>query len=329
VITARDVVAARRRIAPFLAPTPLRRSEWLSRLAGGHVYLKLESVQPTNAFKIRGAYNAGLQILERARRAGTEPPEIVTASAGNHGRAMALVSERLGLRTTVFTPRSAPETKKTAIRQHGVHLNDESPDYDGAERAAKQLAAERGAEYVSPYNHPDVIAGAGTTALEILAALPALNALVVPVGGGGLASGMGLMMKAAASRSRVICAEAAASTPFAVSLQAGAITRINAGVSLADGLTGNLEPGAITFDLVRQYVDQLVSVTEDEIVDALRGLIAEEHLVTEGAGAVAAAALIRKAVTRPGETVVVVITGANIDCSLLADLLRARNGESE
>lgn len=328
-ITARDVLAARRRIAPFLAPTPLRRSEWLSRLVGARVYLKLESVQPTNAFKIRGAFNASLRIVERARRECTAPPEIVAASAGNHGRAMGLVSELLGLRTTVFTPRTAPDTKKSAIRQHGVHLNDGAPDYDSAERAARQYAAERGAEYVSPYNHPDVITGAGTTALEILDVLPDLDALVVPIGGGGLASGMGVVMKAAAPQSRVIGVETAASTPFAMSLQAGAITRIDVGVSLADGLTGNLERGAITFDLVRQYVDHLVSVTEDEIARALRGLVAEEHLIAEGAGAAAPAAVLTKAVARPGETVVVVVTGANIDYGLLADLLRTRNGESE
>jgi threonine dehydratase len=291
--------------------------------------LKLESVQPTNSFKIRGAFNAALRVMEDARRKGIAPPALVTASAGNHGRAMALVSQRLGLATTVFTPRSAPETKKAAIRQHGADLRDEEPDYDAAERAAKRCAADRGALYISPYNHPDVIAGAGTTALEVLDVLPSFDVLVVPIGGGGLASGLGIVARAAATGARVIGVEAAASTPFAVSLRAGAITRIDPRTSLADGLTGNLEPGAITFDLVRQVVDEIVSVEEDDISGAVRALAAEEHLIAEGAGAVATAALLASPIARPGDTVVSIVTGANIDHSRLTDVLRSAGGKSE
>jgi threonine dehydratase len=323
-ITACDVVAARRRISPHLPATPLRRSEWLSQHVGGAVHLKLESVHPTNSFKIRGAFNTVLRINDDARRRGNARPHIVTASAGNHGRAMALVSERLGIRTTVFTPQTAPETKKAAIRRHGVELRDEAPDYDSAERAAQQYAADQAALFISPYNHSDVIAGAGTAALEVLDVLPSFDVLVVPLGGGGLASGLGTVFKAAAPRARIIGVEAAASTPFAASLREGAITRINPGPSLADGLTGNLEAGTITFDMVRQLIDDIVSVDENEIADAVWRLAAEEHLIAEGAGAVATAAILTKRVAKPGESVVVMLTGSNIDAAKLAEILTAQ-----
>lgn len=319
-IGALDVVAARRRLAPYLQPTPLRHSTWLSTATGANVFLKLESVQITNSFKIRGAFHAVLRVLEEVGGRARAAPLIVTASAGNHGRALALASERLGLRTVVFVPATAPDTKKSAIRQHGVELH-ETRDYDAAERAAREYAEAEDALYVSPYNHPDVIAGAGTAALEILDALPSFDVLVAPLGGGGLASGLGVALKAAAQSARIIGVETAASTPFAVSRRAGRITEIQPHTSLADGLTGNLEAGAITFDLVERVVDELTSVDEEQIADAIRGLAAEEHLVAEGAGAVATAAVLRPGVVKTGQTAVVMVTGSNIDVAQLATIL--------
>lgn len=320
-ISAIDIVAARQRLRPHLPPAPLRHSQWLSAATGAHVYLKLECVQLTNSFKIRGAFNAALRVVEEARARNRLLPRIVTASAGNHGRALALASERLGLETVVFTPATAPRTKKAAIRQHGVELR-ETADYDDAERAARAFAAETGALYISPYNHRDVITGAGTIALEILDVLPRLDTLVVPIGGGGLASGIAIAIKAAAPRVRIVGVEAAASTPFAVGRQAGRLTVIEPRDSLADGLTGNLEPGSITFDIVQQLVDNLVAMDESEIASAVRGLAAEEHLIAEGAGAVATAAAIARDVVRVDETAVLVVSGGNIDVAKLATLLR-------
>lgn len=327
-MTPLDIVSARRRIAPHLTATPLRHSQWLSRRLGAAVHLKLESVHLTNSFKIRGAFNAALRMIEEARACRSEVAQIVTVSAGNHGRAMALVSERLGLRTTVFTPRTAPATKKAAIRDHGVRLRDEEADYDAAERVAHRVAVEQGARFISPYNDVDVIAGAGTAALEILDVLPSFDVLVVPLGGGGLASGLGTVIKAAAPRVRIVGVEAAASTPFAASRHAGVITEIHPKPSLADGLTGNLEPGAITFDIVQRVVDDFVSIDEDEIAEAISALAANEHLIAEGAGAVATAALLRKNLVKPGETAVVMVTGANIDEERFVKTLRTSGGEA-
>ena len=308
-----DIYAARRRLAPFLRPTPLLQSDWLSAITRGEVHLKVESLQPTHAFKIRGALNALLKIADVAQADRRDTPIIVTASAGNHGRAVAMAAAQLGFRAVVFTPASAPETKKAAIRRHGAQLRDDPPDYDAAERAARAYAASEDALYVSPYNHVDVIAGAGTAALEIIEALPSLDAVVIPIGGGGLASGMAIALKAAAPRVTVIGVEVKASTAFATSLARGTITEINPLISLADGLTGNLEPGSITFDFVRRYVDRLVSVSEAAVEQAIRGLATEEHLIAEGAGAAATAAVLARLAVDDGQRAVVMLTGGNID----------------
>jgi threonine dehydratase len=279
--------------------------------------LKLESVQLTHSFKIRGALNAALRLIERGER-----PLLVTASAGNHGRALALAARRLGLKAVVFTPASAPLAKKHAIRQTGATLRDEAHDYDTAEQLARAHAREHDALYLSPYNHPDVIAGAGTIALEILDTLPDLDVIVVPLGGGGLASGVALAIKAAAPRASIVGVEVDASTPFATGFARGAITEIAVKPSLADGLVGNLEAGSITFDLVRRYVDRLVCVSEDSVRSAMRGLAEEEHLISEGAGATATAAVLNGAVVRPGQRAVVLVTGANVDLPLLIAQIR-------
>jgi threonine dehydratase len=234
---------------------------------------------------------------------------------------MALAAGILGFRAIVYTPAAAPETKKDAIRALGAVLRDEPPDYDAAELAARQHAEREGAPYISPYNHPDVIAGAGTIALEILESLPALDVLVVPIGGGGLASGLASAHKTAAPHVRIVGVEAEASTPFATGVSKGGITHIDVQPSLADGLTGNLEPGAMTFDIVRRGVDRLVSVSEQELRDAVRGLAGEEHLVAEGAGAAATAAVLAGKTVQPGERAVVMLTGGNIDLAKFAGIV--------
>jgi threonine dehydratase len=313
-ITLSDILSAQRTLRHLLPVSPVRESTWLSQKTGGRVLLKLESVQPTNAFKIRGAFNA----VARVAKLGVT---VVTASAGNHGRAIALAGERFGVRTVVFTPKSAPAAKKQAIVHHGAELHDDFEDYDAAERAARDYASREGATFISPYNHRDVIAAAGTIGVEIVDQVPDTNVVVVPIGGGGLASGVGVAVKQAAPRTRVIGVEVDASRPFATGLERGAITPIQVNPSLADGLIGNLEPGSITFDYVRRYVDRLVSVSEEALRNAARGLIEEEHLVAEGAGAAATAAVLSCHVIDPGECAVVLVTGANIDLARLREVI--------
>lgn len=315
-VTLRDVYSARRRLRSRISPTPLRPSAWLSAATGATVSLKLESLQQTNSFKIRGALNAALRLAEQG-----DHPTIVTASAGNHGRAVAFAAERLGLPAVVFTPVTAPATKKDAIRRHGATLLDDAPDYDAAERMAREHAAQTGGVYLSPYNHADVIAGAGTIALEILEATPQVEVVVTPLGGGGLASGIAVALKTSAPHVTLVGVEVDASRPFATGVERGAITTIDVGASLADGLVGNLEPGSMTFDLVRHFVDRLVSVSEDDLRNAIHGLAGEEHLIAEGAGAAATAAVLSHRVARPGQRVVSLVTGSNIDLSLFAHIV--------
>lgn len=323
-LTALDVFDAKRRLAPYLQPTPFLPSSWLSSITDGNVFLKIESLNLTRSFKVRGAMNAALKMMEgegfspRLEDGAESPslqtlPTLVTASAGNHGRALALAAERLGLSCVVFTPSTAPETKQNAIRRHGAVLHADCDDYDIAEQRARAFADADGGVFISPYNHPDVIAGAGTVGLEVLESLPDFDCIVIPLGGGGLASGVGLAVKAGAPGARVVGVEVEASSPFTASLAAGHITQIAPRVSLADGLTGNLEAGSMTFPLVRQVVDSVAIVSEDDLARAMRGLATEEQLIVEGAGAAATAAVMAGKASTPGQRVVVLITGGNVD----------------
>jgi threonine dehydratase len=308
--TVTDVYEARRRLGSRIPRTPLLQSSWLSSIADGNVYLKIESLNLTGSFKIRGALNAVLRLSEGV---DAEPATIVAASAGNHGRALALAAEELGVPCVIFTPKNAPETKTTAIRRHGATLHSDCEDYDAAERQAREFAEAEDAIYVSAYNHPDVIAGAGTIGIEIVEAMPSFDVVVVPLGGGGLASGVGLAIKAAAPQATIVGVEVEASSPFTLSLEAGRITAITPRPSLADGLVGNLERGSITFPLVKQVVDYVVTISEDDLSRAMKGLATEERLIVEGAGAAAVAAIMAGKASAPGQRVIALVTGGNVD----------------
>jgi threonine dehydratase len=316
-LTLVDVLKARRRIAPFVRRTPLVESAWLSAIAGADVSLKLESLQRSNSFKLRGAFNAVIAGLERGR-ASIE--RLVTASAGNHGRALAAAAEAFGLPLTVFTPADAPRTKLQAIARHGADLRAVGRDYDEAEQLAKTFARTSGGTFVSPYNDRDVVAGAATVALEIFEDDPGIDALVVPIGGGGLISGMAAVAKALGACT-VVGVEVEASCAFQTSVRAGRLVEIVPGPTLADGLGGNPDPDTITFEPIQELVDCLVTVSERDLADAVAGLVAAEHLVAEGAGAAATAAVVGGRVALDGRRAAVVVSGSNIDFERLAEVL--------
>jgi threonine dehydratase len=313
-----DVLLARRRIAPYVRRTPLVRSAWLSELAGASVSLKPESLQRSNAFKARGAFNA---VIARLERPGGPPAQLVTASAGNHGRGLATAAKTFNLPLVVFTPADAPKSKLDAIRRDGADLRPDGRDYDEAERMAKAFAAQTGAEFISPYSDPDVIAGAATVALEMFEDEPDLDTLVVPIGGGGLISGMATVAKAINPRCDVIGVELQVSNAFQQSVAAGRLVEIVAGASLADGLGGNPDPDTITFALIQRLVDRIVTVSEEDLAAAVTGLVEAEHLIAEGAGAAATAALVGKRIDVRGRHAGIVISGGNIDRARLAALL--------
>jgi threonine dehydratase len=240
----------------------------------------------------------------------------VTASAGNHGRGLAASASKVGLPLTVYVPASAPKVKLDAMRALGARL-ELCADYDEAERKAQRHQAP-GVVYVSPYAHPYVIEGAGTVAIEILAQDPQIEVIVCPVGGGGLASGIAI---AAAGRADTWGVETEASCPFTRSLAAGRIVTIDVQPSLADGLTGNLDPETITFDLVRQHVAGIATVAEAQIESAVGQLAASERLIAEGAAAVGVAGVANGRVPLAGRRTAVVLTGANIDPDKLRQLI--------
>jgi threonine dehydratase len=310
------VFLAMARIAPHVRRTPLERSAALSAECGREVYLKLECLQRTSSFKLRGALNRLLTLPERTRERG-----IVTCSAGNHGLGVAEAAQLTGVAATVVVSEHASPAKVAGLRRTGVELIEHGADYDAAEAFAHELAARRGLTFVSPYNDPAVIAGAGTVALEILLDLPEAGLLVVPVGGGGLASGVGLVAKAIDPAVRVVGAQPAASTAMHAALAAGRLAPVAEEPTLADGLAGNVEPGSITFPLIQQYLDDLILVDEAAIAAAMRAFLDRHHLVVEGAGAVGLAALQRGLLSPADGPTVLIVSGGNVATSVLAEVL--------
>ena len=289
----------------------------MSAGTGGEVLLKLETLQPTFSFKIRGAFNAVLALTEKH---GRQSPPLVTASAGNHGQALAFAARAEGIPLTVFLPATAPRTKTEAIRQMGAELVP-CADYDEAESRAKAHASSGRALFVSPYSHPDVIAGAGTIGLELLEQESDLDAIVVPVGGGGLAGGVAIAAKASQRPIEVVGVEVQASTPFRQSLAAGRIVTVDVQPTLADGLAGNLDPETTTFDLIRRLVDRMAVVSEPQLQQAIAGLLRHERVIAEGAGATGVAGVLGSALETRGRRIAVVVSGANIDIDKLMSLI--------
>jgi threonine dehydratase len=281
------------------------------------VRLKLETLQPTSSYKVRGAFNTVLRMVEEH---GGTPPLLVTASAGNHGRALAWAVRVGGMKLTVYVPQHAPRTKLEAIAASGAVLVP-CGDYDEAERRAKEHAAREGALFISPYNHPDVIAGAGTIGLEILDDWPDVDVIVVPIGGGGLISGIALAARGVSKNTQVAGVEVEASCPFTRGLEADRIVEIDVQPTLADGLAGNLDPDTITFDIVRREVSQIAVVSEAQLREAIAGIVANERLVTEGAGAVGVAAVMAGKLDVRGKRVAIVLSGANIDQDTLSTIV--------
>ena len=307
----REVYAARRRIRGLVRETPLEPSPFLSGLCGGEVWLKLENLQLTGSFKIRGALNKLLQLSGEERRRG-----VVAASSGNHAQGVGYAARRLGVDATIVVPLHTPEVKLDAIRRYGVNLIVHGEEYMDAERLARRIEREEGKTFVSGYNDLDVIAGQGTLGLEMVEEKPELDVVLVPVGGGGLISGVGCVFKAALD-AEVLGVQSVASPVMAESVRQGRIVDINLKESVAEGLHGGIEEDSVTFDLCRSLVDDFILVREESIVEAIRLLLTRQRQVVEGAGAVGAAAIMENPERFRGRRVGVVVSGGNLDPGLL------------
>jgi threonine dehydratase len=308
-------LAAEARIRPYVVETPLRRSDSLSDACRADVFLKLENLQRTGSFKARGAFNKLLSLDERARARG-----VVAASTGNHGLAMAYAMKQLGVDGVVFVPEGAAETKVANIRRYGVDVRIHGKEGGATERHARAFAAEHGKVYVSPYNDWDVVAGQATVGVEIARQSPGVDVLVASVGGGGLIGGVAGFLKTTAGGLRTIGASPRNSKTMMESVHAGRILETEHKPTLSDATAGGIDHDTITFDLCARVVDEFVDVDEESIRAAMRTMIEREHLLVEGSGGVAVAAL-DAADGLEGKTVVVVVCGANVDPAKLKEVL--------
>jgi threonine dehydratase len=301
------IAAAADRITPWIRRTPLDPSPCFSELTGADVHLKLENLQHTGSFKLRGAFNRLLTLTPAERRAG-----VVAASSGNHGAALAFAMQRLGMRGVVFVPEGTAAPKVDAIRRAGADLRFFGRDAVESENHARAFAREHGRVYVSPYNDPEVIAGQGTCGVEIGDDLPDVDAVFVAVGGGGLISGIAAWLKSRNPGVRIVSCQPKASPVMTRSIEAGQLLDLPSEPTLSDGTAGGIEHGAITFELVRELVDEYLTVSEGEIVQAMRAFIDGHHMLLEGGAGVALAGLCAAGDRWAGRRVAVVICGGNI-----------------
>jgi threonine dehydratase len=315
-VTLPDVQAALGRIRDRIYVSPCARSETLSRLSGTSAHLKLENLQMTGSYKERGALEKLLTLGEAERARG-----LIAASAGNHAQGVAYHAGRLGVKATIVMPETTPIMKVANTRAHGARIVLHGSSYDEAHAEARRLEQAEGLTFVHPFDDPAVIAGQGTVGLEILEQVPDADAIVVPVGGGGLVSGVAVAAKALRPGIRVVGVETEVLPSMLAALEAGGPVTLEPATTVADGIAVK-RAGDLTFEHVRRWVDEIVTVSEEEIASAILYLLEREKTVAEGAGAVAVAALMNHRIRElAGKQVVAIVSGGNIDVNLVARII--------
>ena len=300
-----DVEHAAVELQKHLRPTPLQLSRAFSDAAGCEVFLKLESVQPIRSFKLRGALTKLSRLSAEKRAAG-----VITASAGNHGMGVAYAAAEFGVPATVYVPDNANPFKVAAVKRLGATVVHAGRSYSEAFDAAVAEQARSGATLVHAYDDWDVVAGQGTVGLEILADLPELDAVLVPIGGGGLIAGVSLYVKSKRPSARIVGVEPDGADAMKRSLDAGRVVTLDRVDTIADGLAASA-PGELTFSLAQRFVDEVMTVFDGEMLHAMKLLFEWEHLLAEPAGAAATAALLKRGGFARGEKVAVLVSGAN------------------
>jgi threonine dehydratase len=298
-----EIEAARARLDGVARVTPVYGSETLSQLAGGKVFLKAENLQRTGSFKIRGAYNRISTLSPEERTAG-----VVAASAGNHGQAVAWAAREVGANARIFMPQDAPMAKVEATRHYGANIELTAAALEGCIDAASAYVAETGATFVHPFEDPLVIAGQGTIGLELADQLAGVETVLIPVGGGGLASGIALALRAIKPDVRIVGVQAEGTLPG------------GSGFTIADGIAVK-KPGELTMSILDEVLDDIGSVSDEQITEAIVLLLERTKLVVEGGGAVGVAALLSGKLESPG-VVVPLLSGGNIDATLLISVMR-------
>ncbi len=312
----KEVLDAEKRIREHIRETPLDPSPYLSQLGDARVYLKLESNQITGSFKLRGALNKFLSLTTKQQK-----EEVITASSGNHAAAMAYTLHKFGGRGVIYLPENVSPAKVEALRPYGVELKFHGDDCIQSETLARETAANTDRVFISPYNDPKIIGGQGTIAIELLRQMENLDAVLVPVGGGGLISGIAGYLKAVNQHIEIIGCQPQNSAVMHASIQAGKILELESKPTLADGTAGGLEPNAVTFDICKKFVDDFILVSESDIKNAIIFCIERHQLLIEGAAALSIAAFMKDRKRFAGKNVVLIISGKKISLEQLKKIL--------
>jgi threonine dehydratase len=310
-----DVLAARERLRGAIYTSPCPHSLMLSALTGQQVYLKLENLQMTGSFKERGALNRIATLTPEQAARG-----VIAASAGNHAQGVAYHATKRGIRAVIVMPLTTPLVKVTATRDFGAEVLLHGANYDEAFTEAMRQCAEQGLTFIHPFDDPDVMAGQGTIGLELLEQVPQLEAVVVPIGGGGLISGIACAIKETRPQIRIVGVETSRLPSMAAAVEAHHPVTIDPATTIADGIAVR-RAGELTLPVVERYVDEIVTVDEDEIASAILMLLEREKTLAEGAGAVALAALLQHRTSLQGAHTAVLVCGGNIDVTLLSRII--------
>jgi len=315
-VTLQDVFVAHQRIKGSVVPTPLVYSDQMSETRGADVWMKMESLQRTGSFKIRGATNRLLALTPAERARG-----VITASSGNFALGLGTAAKTAHVSAIVVVPKTTPQTKLDNIRRTGVQLLIEGENYDAAYKHAKSVAMKTGRIYVSSYEDPWVVAGQGTLALEAFLDEPHFDLILVPTGGGGLLSGVSMVAKSLNPGIKVIGLQTEASDPWLHSFRAQKVVEVEYGETLADGLLG--EVGAANLDMVLRYVDDFLVVKESEVAEAMHWMVKYHHQIVEGSAAVGIAAMLHHLPDIGGLRVLNIVTGSNVDSNRIGPILHA------
>lgn len=310
----REIREAAERIGPFVHRTPVLTCRTLNRMCGAELFFKCENFQKGGAFKIRGATNAVFSLEEAEASQG-----VATHSSGNHAAALAIAARWRGIKAYVVMPKNAPEVKKKAVGQYGAEITYCKPTLEAREEVLAKVVESTGASFIHPYNDYRVISGQGTAAMELCEEVPDLDMVMVPVGGGGLLSGTAIAVSAVSPRSSVIAAEPEKADDAFRSFRAGEIIPVDHPDTVADGLRTSL--GELTFPIIKRDVDEIVTVSEETILEAMRTIWERMKIVVEPSAAVPLGALLSGKVDVSGKRIGIILSGGNVDLSKLSDFL--------
>jgi len=310
-----DIEEARKTLNNVAYNTGLVHNTTFSEMTGNSIYLKMENLQKTGSFKIRGAFNKIAHLPKKYKKKG-----VIAASAGNHAQGVAMAAKAYGIKATIVMPKHAPLSKIAATRGYGAEVILHGHLYDEAYEKAREIQEETGAVFIHPFDDPEVIAGQGTIGIEILEDLPDTDIIIVPVGGGGLISGIAVATKSIKPDIKIIGVQSKNMPSMAESIFKDRITTVNGMPTIADGIAVKT-PGKITFEIVKRYVDDIVTVDEDEIANAILLLMERAKVIAEGAGAASVAALLNRMGQLKDKKIVALLSGGNIDVNMLSRII--------